>query len=92
MESGAQCVTITLEYRKRGLHADNLGFLITSTSLMSVLAAALFPGIQVTVINKINACMLDALCMCRFYEPKKIIIIIRALREHIIVLDVYIPS
>ena len=77
MESGAQCVTITLEYQKRGLCVDNLGFLITSTTLMLVLAAALFPGIQVTVINKINACVLDVtLCMCRFYEPKKIIIVI----------------
>ena len=58
------------------LRADNLGFPIISTTLMSVLAAALFPGIQVMVINKINACVLDvALCMGRFYEPKKIIII-----------------
>ena len=44
MESGAQCVTITLEYQKRGLRADNLGFLTSSTTLMLVLAAALFPA------------------------------------------------
>ena len=33
--------------------------------------------------QQINACMLDvALCMCRFYEPKKIIIVITSRGAH----------